>query len=489
MPIKSFTEALTFDDVLLKPRMSEILPRDADVSSFLTPKIKLQIPIISAAMDTVTEARLAIAMAQDGGIGMIHKNMTPEEQAREVVRVKKSESGMITDPLTVRPEQPISAALDLMKEYRVSGLPVTSEHGLVQGIVTNRDLRFETDFYRPIREVMTAENLVTVAPGTSFEDAKLLLHKHRIEKLLVVDEGGFLKGLITIKDIEKQKRYPDACKDELGRLRVGAAIGVGADLDQRLELLIGAGVDVLTIDSAHGHSRGVIEVLKKVRLAYPDVSVIAGNVATAAGAKALADAGAHGVKVGMGPGSICTTRIISGCGVPQISAIQEAVSALDGSETKIIADGGIRFSGDIVKALAAGAHVVMIGSLFAGTEESPGDTILYQGRTYKYYRGMGALGAMQKGSKDRYFQGNEQDVSKLVPEGIEGRVPFKGSLSSSIYQLIGGIRAGMGYCGVSSIAELQHKSEFIKVTSAGLGESHAHDVFITKEAPNYSSSK
>ncbi|MDD2944187.1 MAG: IMP dehydrogenase [bacterium] len=489
MPIKSFTEALTFDDVLLKPRMSEILPRDADVSSFLTPQIKLQIPIISAAMDTVTEARLAIAMAQDGGIGMIHKNMTPEEQAREVVRVKKSESGMITDPLTVRPEQPISAALDLMKEYRVSGLPVTREDGRVQGIVTNRDLRFETDFHRPISEVMTAQNLVTVAPGTSFEDAKLLLHKHRIEKLLVVDEGGFLKGLITIKDIEKQKRYPDACKDELGRLRVGAAIGVGADLDQRLELLSNAGVDVLTIDSAHGHSRGVIEVLKKVRLAYPDISVIAGNVATAAGAKALADAGAHGVKVGMGPGSICTTRIISGCGVPQISAIQEAVSALDGSETKIIADGGIRFSGDIVKALAAGAHVVMIGSLFAGTEESPGDTILYQGRTYKYYRGMGALGAMQKGSKDRYFQGNEQDVSKLVPEGIEGRVPFKGSLSSSIYQLIGGIRAGMGYCGVSSVPELQQKSEFIKVTNAGLGESHAHDVFITKEAPNYSSTK
>jgi len=478
--------ALTFDDVLLRPAYSKLLPRDVDIRTDVTNEIALNIPILSSAMDTVTESRLAIALAQEGGIGVIHKNMTPEEQALEVQRVKKSESGMITDPITVRPEQPISVAIEVMREYRISGLPVTEPDGRVAGIVTNRDLRFETDFTKPISSVMTHENLVTVPPGTSLEEAKGILHEHRIEKLLVVDSERKLRGLITIKDIEKSRRFPLACKDSLGRLRVGAAVGVGADLDERLERLVSAGVDLMTVDSAHGHSQGVLDVVKHIRKSYQQISVVAGNIATGEGAKSLIEAGAMAIKVGIGPGSICTTRIISGVGVPQISAIAEAAKIAQGSGVKIIADGGIKFSGDLVKALAAGADCVMIGSLFAGTEESPGQTVLYQGRTYKLYRGMGSLGAMKKGSKERYQQGHEEDPGKLVPEGIEGRVPFKGSLSASVYQLVGGLRAGMGYCGVGTIADLQHNAQFLRVTPAGLGESHVHDVFITEEAPNYS---
>lgn len=478
--------ALTFDDVLLKPAMSELLPRDADVSTYLTSTIKLNIPIISAAMDTVTESGLAIAIAQEGGLGMVHKNMTPEAQAQEVSKVKKSESGMIIDPITVQPDQPISAALEIMGEYKISGLPVTQVDGKVVGIVTNRDLRFETNFSRPIREVMTAKNLVTVEPGTGLEQAKVKLHEHRIEKLLVVDTAGILRGLITIKDIEKSRKFPFACKDDLGRLRVGGAVGVSNDLDERLELLTRVGVDVVTLDSAHGHSRGVIEALKKIKKEYPSLPVVAGNVATVEGAKALVDAGADAVKVGMGPGSICTTRIVSGVGIPQVTAIMDTAKVLKGTGVRLIADGGIKFSGDIVKALAAGGDVVMIGSLFAGTSESPGETVLYQGRSYKLYRGMGSLGAMKKGSKDRYFQGDETEATKLVPEGIEGRVPYKGTLSSSIYQLLGGIRSGMGYCGVGNLKDLREKAQFVRVTAAGLGESHVHDVYITEEAPNYS---
>lgn len=478
--------ALTFDDVLLTPAMSDVLPRDVNVSSFLTSEIPINIPILSAAMDTVTESRLAIAIAQEGGMGIIHKNMSPIEQAREVERVKKSESGMIQDPITVGPSEPISHAMAIMHEYRISGLPVILADGKTVGIVTNRDLRFETDLSRPIQEVMTSENLVTVPPGTSLEDAKHILHKHRIEKLLVVDGDSKLVGLITIKDIEKSRKYPIACKDGYGRLRVGAGVGVSPDLDERLDMLTQAKVDVIVIDSAHGHSRGVIDALKRIRREYPTLQVIAGNVATVEGARALAEAGADAIKIGMGPGSICTTRIISGVGVPQITAIFNAVRGVGDRDVKIIADGGIRYSGDIVKALAAGAHSVMIGSLFAGTEESPGELILYQGRSYKFYRGMGAIGAMKKGSKDRYFQGNEDDVGKLVPEGIEGRVPFKGSLASSIYQMIGGIRAGMGYCGAANLDALRMGARFLQLTSSGLGESHAHDVFITEEAPNYS---
>ncbi len=483
---KQIPLSLTFDDVLLKPAMSRVLPRDVDVSTNLTKRIRLNTPILSAAMDTVTESNLAIAIAQEGGIGMIHKSMSPQDQAQEVLRVKKSESGMIQDPITVRPEQKIAQALEIMREYRISGLPVTRADGTVAGIVTNRDLRFETNFTRPISEVMTSTDLVTAPPGTKLEEAKKLLHEHRIEKLLVVDGSGKLCGLITIKDIEKSRKFPNACKDPMGRLRVGAALGVSADLEERAELLIKAGVDVVTLDSAHGHSEGVIQALKLLRKKYPNLDIIAGNIATTEGAKALLDAGADGIKVGMGPGSICTTRVVSGVGVPQISAVMDAVKVLRGTGVTIIADGGIKFSGDVVKAIAAGADSVMIGSLFAGTEESPGETVLYQGRSYKLYRGMGSLGAMKRGSKDRYFQAEEEEAGKLVPEGIEGRVPFKGSLSSSIYQLVGGLRAGMGYCGVKDIRELQEKSEFIQITSAGLGESHVHDVYITEEAPNYS---
>ena len=486
MDTKKIPIALTFDDVLLKPAMSSIVPKDTDVSTSLTEDITLHIPLLSAAMDTVTESRLAIAIAQEGGVGIIHKNMSAERQALEVRRVKKSESGMIMDPITVRPDHKISEALAIMQEYSISGLPVTESDGKVAGIVTNRDLRFETNFERPIREIMTAENLVTVPPGTGLNQAKVLLHEHRIEKLLVVDEKGMLCGLITIKDIEKARKFPNACKDEHGRLRAGAALGVSEDFEERLELLIEAQADVLTVDSAHGHSEGVINCVKAIRKKHPNLAIIAGNVATKEGALALADAGADAVKVGMGPGSICTTRIISGVGMPQVSAVMEVADALKGTKVKIVSDGGIKFSGDIVKALAAGADSVMIGSLFAGTEEAPGQTVLYQGRSYKLYRGMGSLGAMEKGSKDRYFQAEQSEAAKLVPEGIEGRVPYKGSLSSSIYQLVGGIRAGMGYCGSSTLKELKDKAEFVRITSAGLGESHVHDVYITEEAPNYS---
>lgn len=478
--------ALTFDDVLLQPAMSEVLPRDVDVSSEIVHGMRLNVPIVSSAMDTVTESDLAIALAQEGGIGMIHKSMTPEAQAQQVLKVKKSESGMILDPVTVRPQQPLSAAMEIMREYKISGLPVTREDGTVVGILTNRDLRFETDFSRPISSVMTSEDLVTVAPGTSLEAAKLKLHEHRIEKLLVVDALGVLRGLITIKDIEKSRKFPHASKDDYGRLRVGAAVGAAADLEERAELLVKAGVDILTLDSAHGHSRGIIEAVKMLKRTYPKMPVIAGNVATEEGASALVEAGADAVKVGIGPGSICTTRIVSGVGVPQITAIMAAARAVKGTKVKLIADGGIKFSGDITKAIVAGADCVMIGSLFAGTAESPGQTVLYQGRSYKLYRGMGSLGAMRVGSKDRYFQAEESEQSKLVPEGIEGRVPYKGSLASSVYQLVGGLRAGMGYCGSGSIAQLKENGRFVRITAAGLGESHVHDVYITEEAPNYS---
>ncbi|HMO17486.1 MAG TPA: IMP dehydrogenase [Oligoflexia bacterium] len=483
---KEFPWSLTFDDVLLKPAMSDVLPKDVDVSTKLTSEISLQVPLISAAMDTVTEHRLAISIAQEGGIGFIHKNLSPADQSREVIRVKKSESGMIMDPITVRPDQKISDALSIMEEYSISGLPVTHPDGKIAGILTNRDLRFETKFDRKVCEIMTSEDLVTVPPGTSEEEAKALLHKHRIEKLLVVDNDKKLRGLITIKDIEKSKRYPNASKDSHGRLRVGAAVGVGFDFQERVSMLAEAGVDVFTVDSAHGHSKGVLDCVSYIVKNFSQIPVVAGNIATGEGALDLVRAGARAVKVGMGPGSICTTRIISGVGVPQISAIIDVARALSGTDICIISDGGIKFSGDIVKALASGAHTVMIGSLFAGTEESPGQTIIYQGRTYKLYRGMGSVGAMKLGSKDRYGQGSETDISKLVPEGIEGRVPYKGPISSSVFQLVGGLRAGMGYLGAIDLENLREKAQFVRITPAGLGESHVHDVFITEEAPNYS---
>ncbi len=480
-------EALTFDDVLLVPGYSEVLPKEVDVSTQFTSKIKLNIPIVTAAMDTVTEARTAISIAREGGIGIIHRNMSPKKQALEVEKVKKSESGMIVDPVTVEPEQKIAEVLKIMQEYRISGVPVVRGKKLV-GIVTNRDLRFETDYEKPVSEVMTKENLITVEPGISLEEAKKVLHKYRIEKLLVVDKKGNLKGLITIKDIMKLKKYPNACKDELGRLRVGAAIGVGSDWEERLQAVVDAGADVVAIDVAHGHSKKVIDTLKAIKSNFPKVQVVAGNIATEEGAEALIKAGADAVKVGVGPGSICTTRIVAGVGVPQITAIMQAAKAGKRYGVPIIADGGIKFSGDITKALAAGANAVMIGSLFAGTEESPGETILYQGRTYKLYRGMGSLGAMKEGSSDRYMQSLESEFgteTKLVPEGIEGRVPYRGPLAGMVYQLVGGLRSGMGYVGARNIRELQQKAKFIRITLAGLRESHVHDVIIVKEAPNY----
>ncbi len=477
-------EGLTFDDVLLVPAHSEVLPKETDLSTWLTPRIKLNIPLLSAAMDTVTESRSAICMAREGGLGIVHKNMTPAEQAIEVDQVKKSESGMIVDPITMHPEQKIYEALELMRKYRISGLPITREGRLV-GILTNRDLRFETNLNQPIADVMTKDMLVTVPPGTTLEEAKFHLHKHRIEKLLVVDDNFALKGLITIKDIEKVRKYPSASKDEIGRLRVGAALGVGPDREERLEALVRAGVDVIVIDTAHGHSRGVIEAVADTRRAYPDLQLIAGNIATAEAAEALIKAGANAVKVGIGPGSICTTRIVAGVGVPQISAISDVARITRKKKIPLIADGGVKYSGDLPKAIAAGADVIMIGSLFAGTEESPGETILYQGRTYKTYRGMGSIGAMKKGSKDRYFQADVDSDVKLVPEGIEGRVPFRGGLSENIHQLMGGLRAGMGYTGCRTIKELQEKGRFMRITNAGLRESHVHDVTITHESPNY----
>jgi IMP dehydrogenase len=476
-------EGLTFDDVLLLPAHSQVLPRDVDLTTYLTPQIKLNIPLLSAAMDTVTEARAAITMAREGGIGIVHKNMSPTAQALEVDQVKKSESGMIVDPITMDPDQKIFEALELMEKYRISGVPITKNGHLV-GILTNRDLRFETQLDQPISNVMTKDKLVTVPPGTTLEEAKKHLHEHRIEKLLVVDDSYELKGLITIKDIEKVRKYPNACKDEMGRLRVGAAVGVGDDFEERLSLLVNSGADAVIIDTAHGHSQSVIDAVVEARSNYPDLSLIAGNIATASAAEALIKAGANAVKVGIGPGSICTTRVVAGVGVPQISAISDVSSITRKFGIPLIADGGIKYSGELPKAIAAGADTIMIGSLFAGTDESPGETILFQGRTYKTYRGMGSIGAMKQGSKDRYFQGGEQDV-KLVPEGIEGRVPFRGPLSENVHQLMGGLRSGMGYTGCKTIKELQEKGQFMRITNAGLRESHVHDVNITHEAPNY----
>lgn len=479
-------EAYTFDDLLLVPEYSEVLPKDVDVSTYITSKIKLNIPLISAAMDTVTESRMAISMAREGGLGVIHRNMSLDEQVREVEKVKKSESGMIYDPVTVSPDTPIKEVLKLMEEFKISGIPVVEgPRKKLVGIITNRDLRFETNFERPVRELMTKENLVTAKPGISLEEAIKILHEHRIEKLLIVDDDFCLKGLITIKDIEKLKKYPNACKDELGRLRVGAAIGVGANRLEQAERLLKAGADVLFIDSAHGHSKNVIETIKEIKYHFPDCQLIAGNVATAEGAEALIKAGADGIKVGIGPGSICTTRIVAGVGIPQLTAIHNCAVVAEKYGIPVIADGGIRFSGDIVKALAAGAHAVMIGNLFAGTEEAPGETILYEGRTYKVYRGMGSLSAMAKrGGSERYGQEGE-DLSKLVPEGIEGKVPYRGPVANMIYQLVGGIRSGMGYCGCRTIEELRKKAKFVKITPAGYRESHVHDVTILRESPNY----
>lgn len=481
----SITEGLTFDDVLLVPSHSLILPRDVDISTRLTKNILLNIPLVSAAMDTVTEARAAITMAREGGLGFIHKNLTIQQQALEVDKVKKSESGMIVDPITMRPNQKIRDALEMMAKYRISGVPITKANGKLVGILTNRDLRFETDLDILISERMTKRNLVTVSVGTTLEEAKEHLKHTRVEKLLVVDKDRFLKGLITIKDIEKVRKYPYACKDSFGRLRVGAAVGPTPDMEERIDALMKAGVDVVVIDTAHGHSQGVIDAVAATKARFPGLEVIAGNIATAEAAAALINAGADALKVGIGPGSICTTRVVAGIGVPQITAISECSRIAKKHGIPIIADGGIKYSGDLTKAVAAGADVIMIGSLFAGTEESPGDTVLYQGRTYKSYRGMGSIGAMKEGSKDRYFQSDVESDIKLVPEGIEGMVPLRGPLGANIHQLIGGLRAGMGYTGSVSLKDLQQNGRFLKITSAGLKESHVHDVTITKEAPNY----
>ncbi len=478
-------EGLTFDDVLLKPAGSEVLPSRADTGTRLTRRIRLNIPIVSAAMDTVTESRLAIAMAQQGGLGIVHKNLTVEDQVLEVDKVKRSESGMIVDPITMHPENRIFEALEVMRKYKISGVPITDAGGRLVGILTNRDLRFETRLDLPISDLMTKKNLVTVPVGTTLEEAKRHLHQHKIEKLLVVDKDYHLKGLITVKDIQKNIKYPNACKDQLGRLRVGAAIGVGEEALNRARALVEAKVDVLVIDTAHGHSKGVLDSVRAVKKALPEVELVAGNVATEEGAEDLIRAGVDAVKVGIGPGSICTTRVVTGVGVPQVTAIAECAKAGKRHDVPLIADGGIKFSGDITKAIAAGAHSVMIGSLFAGTEESPGETILYQGRTFKSYRGMGSIGAMKRGSADRYFQEYEFEEQKLVPEGIEGMVPYKGSLTALVPQLVGGLRSGMGYCGCPDIESLRRDARFLRITAAGLKESHAHDVVITKEAPNY----
>ncbi len=477
-------ESLTFDDVLLLPAYSDVLPAKTDVSTQLTRGIRLNVPVVSAAMDTVTESALAIAMAQEGGIGIIHKNLAIEAQAEEVDKVKRSESGMIVNPITVRPEARIEEAMDLMKKYSIAGVPVTKADGTLVGILTNRDLRFESRSSLKVSDLMTRDGLVTVPQGTTLEEAKALLHRHRIEKLPVVDDHGKLKGLITVKDIQKAIRYPLACKDSLGRLRVGAALGVGEEAADRAAALIAAHVDVLVIDTAHGHTQGVLDACDLLRRRFPDVQLVAGNVATEEGATALIDHGVDAIKVGMGPGSICTTRIVTGAGVPQITAIAACAAVARKKGVPIIADGGIKYSGDITKAIAAGAASVMIGSLLAGTEESPGETILFQGRTFKAYRGMGSIGAMRRGSRDRYAQGDVED-EKLVPEGIEGRVPYKGSVSALVRQLVGGLRSGMGYCGTRDIAALHSKARFMRITQASLKESHVHDVVITQEAPNY----
>lgn len=482
MPRQNLPLGLTFDDVLLVPSMSDIMPKEADLSTHLTANIKLNIPLLSSAMDTVTESEMAIAVAREGGIGIIHRAMTSQRQAGEVERVKKSESGMIIDPITISPQALISEALGLMEKYKISGVPVTVEGKLI-GILTNRDLRFETRFDKRVSEIMTKDRLITAPVGTDIERAKKLLHKYKIEKLPIVDRDFTLKGLITIKDIEKRKKYPNSCKDKMGRLRVGAAVGVGEEAIERARLLMNAGVDILAIDTAHGHTRAVIETLKALKGAFK-VDVIAGNVATPEATRDLIKAGADAVKIGIGPGSICTTRIIAGAGVPQITAIIDCYKVSSKANIPLIADGGVKYSGDITKALAVGASAVMIGSLFAGTDESPGEIVLYQGRSYKVYRGMGSLGAMQAGTRDRYMQAGVES-KKLVPEGVEGRVPHKGTLSYTVNQIIGGLRAGMGYCGSKSLAELRRKAKFIRITNAGLRESHVHDVIITKESPNY----
>jgi len=483
MKAPNITTGFTFDDVLIQPNYSNVLPNQVDLSTWLTKDIKLNTPLISAAMDSVTESKTAICMAREGGIGVIHKNMSIESQALEVDKVKKSESGMIVDPIIMAPDRKVHEVLAVMEKYRISGVPIVDGDQLV-GIVTNRDLRFETRMERSLRDIMTKDNLVTVSKGISMDEAKILLHEHRIEKLLVVDDENHLQGLITIKDIEKTRKYPDSCKDGMGRLRVGAAVGITDDRETRIEALLKAGVDVIVIDTAHGHSQGVLDAVTATRRDF-DCQLIVGNVATAGGAEALIKAGADAIKIGIGPGSICTTRIVAGIGVPQVSALMDCNVVAEKYGIPMIADGGIKFSGDVVKAIASGAQTVMIGSLFAGTEESPGETILYQGRSYKLYRGMGSLGAMQSGSKDRYFQDGIDDQKKLVPEGIEGRVPYKGYLSSSIYQLLGGLRSGMGYAGCATIEALRHDTKMTRITPAGLRESHVHDVIITKEAPNY----
>jgi len=479
-----FREALTFDDVLLVPGYSEIIPRDIDTATNLTQAIRLQIPFLSAAMDTVTEAEMAIALARAGGMGVVHKNMSPRDQAVKVERVKRSESGMITKPITLGPDKSIDEALALMKHYKISGVPITEGAKLV-GILTNRDLRFVKNTRQQVRDLMTSENLVTVPEGTTLEDAAEILHKHRIEKLLVVNGNGELRGLITVKDIQKKLDYPDACKDAKGRLRVAAAVGVGPDTLHRVELLVEAGADLLVVDTAHGHSRNVIEMVRTIKGNHSEVQVLAGNIATGAAAAALIEAGADAVKVGIGPGSICTTRVVAGVGVPQITAIMDVAAVAGPAGIPLVADGGIRYSGDVSKAIAVGANVVMAGSLLAGTDESPGEKVLYEGRVYKTYRGMGSLGAMQQGSKDRYSQGDVTDADKLVPEGIEGRVPYKGKARDVLYQMVGGLRSGMGYCGCGTIAEFQEKAELVRTTTAGVAEGHPHDIQITKESPNY----
>jgi IMP dehydrogenase len=484
-PHKFLPDGLTYDDVLLVPAYSEVLPREVDTSSYLTKNIRLNVPIVSAAMDTVTDANLAIAIAQAGGIGFLHKNMGIDAQANEVRKVKRSESGMIQDPVTLSETALVGDAFKIMKEYQIGGIPVVSDTNKLVGIITNRDLRFQKNMGRKISEVMTKDNLITAPEGTNLSQAETILQDHKIEKLPVVTAEGKLSGLITFKDIQKFKNFPNACKDKHGRLRVGAAVGVTADTLQRVTALVNAGVDVITIDTAHGHSKGVIDKLKEVKAAFPELDVIAGNVATAAAAKALADAGADGVKVGIGPGSICTTRIIAGVGVPQLYAVYEAAKGLEGTGVPVIADGGIKHTGDIAKAIAAGAGSIMAGSLFAGVEESPGETIIYEGRKFKSYRGMGSVEAMEQGSKDRYFQDVEDDIKKLVPEGIVGRVPYKGTLAEVMHQYVGGLKASMGYCGAKDIATLQ-KAQFVRITASGIRESHPHDITITKEAPNYS---
>lgn len=476
-------EGLTFDDAYLIPGHSDVLPQDVDVSSRITRGIALNIPLASAAMDTVTEARLAIALAREGGIGIIHKNMSIAQQAEEVDKVKRSESGVIVDPIFLSPHDTIHDAEQIMARYRISGIPITDPQGRLIGILTNRDIRFEEDFSKSIAEAMTKDNLITGSVDTTLDEAKETLKRHKIEKLPLVDENNILKGLITIKDIEKAKKYPHSAKDALGRLRVGAAVGVTRDTMERVGALVAAGVDLITLDTAHGHSRGVLAMLASIKNSYPDLEVIAGNVATAEGTRELIAAGADGVKVGVGPGSICTTRVVAGVGVPQLTAIFDCAREALKAGVPVIADGGIKYSGDITKALAAGAEAVMIGNLFAGIEESPGETVIYRGRSFKVYRGMGSLGAMKDGSSDRYFQ---EDASKLVPEGVEGRVPYKGPLAETVYQLLGGLRAGMGYCGAANLEELRTKTRFIRVTSAALREGHPHDIHISKEAPNYS---